>query len=58
MAVIQVMDAIMTAGQSSRFYKSLVYDQQLAADANSFLDVTAQLRHQLIREIYLERLRP
>ena len=42
MPVIEVMDAIMTAGQSSRFYKSLVYDQQLAADANSFLDVTAQ----------------
>ncbi|HEV7690604.1 MAG TPA: insulinase family protein, partial [Hyphomonadaceae bacterium] len=42
MAVIQVMDAIMTAGQSSRFYKSLVYDQKLAAQANSNIDVTAQ----------------
>jgi zinc protease len=42
MPVIEVMDAIMTAGQSSRFYQSLVYDQQLAADANSFLDTTAQ----------------
>src|SRR5262249_23649123 len=29
-------------GQSSRFYQSLVYTQQLAADANSFLDTTAQ----------------
>jgi zinc protease len=42
MAVIEVMDVIMTAGQSSRFYQSLVYEQQLAADANSFLDTTAQ----------------
>ncbi len=41
-AALELMDAIMTRGQSSRFYQSLVYEQQLASDANSNLDVNAQ----------------
>lgn len=32
---LQVADAILSAGESSRLYNSLVYNQQLAADVNS-----------------------
>lgn len=37
MAALQVMDAILTQGDSSRLHKSLVYDKQLATTANSSL---------------------
>jgi zinc protease len=35
-AALLVMDAILTAGQSSRLYESLVHDRQVASQANSF----------------------
>ena len=34
-AALQIADAILSAGESSRLYNSLVYQQQLAADVNS-----------------------
>lgn len=37
---LQVLDAIMTRGESSRFYQSLVYTQQIAANAFSFYEAT------------------
>src|SRR6185436_13659873 len=42
MPALLVMDTIMTTGQSSRFYQSLIYDQKLAAQANSNLNIDAQ----------------
>jgi zinc protease len=36
-----MMDAILTAGQSSRLYQSLVYEQAIAAAAGSNLEITA-----------------
>jgi len=41
-AALMVMDAIMTAGQSSRLYQSMIYEQQVAADVGSTFEVTAQ----------------
>ncbi len=41
-AALMMLDAIMTAGQSSRLYQSLIYDQQVASDAGSNFEVTAQ----------------
>jgi zinc protease len=41
-AAIMLLDAIMTRGQSSRLYQSMVYDQKLASDVGSNLDITAQ----------------
>lgn len=41
-AAIMLMDAILTRGQSSRLYQAMVYDQKLAADVGSNLDITAQ----------------
>ena len=35
-AAFLVMDAILSAGQSSRLYESLIHDQQVASQANSF----------------------
>jgi zinc protease len=35
-AAFLVMDAILTGGQSSRLYESLVHDQQVASQANSY----------------------
>ncbi len=40
-AAIMLMDAIMTTGQSSRLYKSMIYEQQVAADVGSTFEVTA-----------------
>lgn len=40
-AALIMLDAILTSGQSSRLYQSLVYDQQIAAEAGSNLDITA-----------------
>jgi zinc protease len=37
-APMAVLDAILSAGESSRLYRSLVYDKQLAAEAFSFYD--------------------
>ena len=37
--VLRVADAILSAGESSRLYHSLVYTQQLAAEANSSAEV-------------------
>lgn len=37
--VLRVADAILSAGESSRLYNSLVYQQQLAAEANSSADM-------------------
>jgi zinc protease len=33
--VLRVVDAILSAGESSRLYQALVYEQQIAAEANS-----------------------
>ena len=41
-AAIMMMDAILTSGQSSRLYQSLIYEQQVAADTGSTFQVTAQ----------------
>ncbi|RYZ00219.1 MAG: insulinase family protein, partial [Alphaproteobacteria bacterium] len=41
-AALMLMDAIMTTGQSSRLYKSMIYEQQVAADVGSTFSVTAQ----------------
>jgi zinc protease len=40
---LQVLDAILTAGKSSRLYDSLVYDRQLAAQVLSSADLRGQL---------------
>jgi len=40
---LQVLDAILTAGKSSRAYDSLVYEKQLAAQVLSEADLRAQL---------------
>jgi zinc protease len=40
---LQVLDAILTAGKSSRLYDSLVYDKQIAAQVYSSPDLRAQL---------------
>jgi len=40
-AALIMMDAILTAGQSSRLYQSLVYEQAIAAEAGSTLEITA-----------------
>jgi zinc protease len=40
---LQVLDAILTAGKSSRLYDSLVYDKQLAAQVMSSADLRGQL---------------
>ena len=37
-----LMDAILTSGQSSRLYESLVYDQQIASDVGSNFEINAQ----------------
>ncbi len=37
-----LMDAILTSGQSSRLYQSLVYDQQIASDVGSNFEINAQ----------------
>jgi zinc protease len=37
-AIMTVMDAVMTAGQSSRFYQSLIYTQQVATEANTYVN--------------------
>ena len=34
-----LLDAIMSSGQSSRLYQSMVYEQQLAAEVGSNFDV-------------------
>jgi zinc protease len=36
-AALVMLDAILTSGQSSRLYQSLIYDQQVASDAGSLL---------------------
>lgn len=41
-AAIMMMDAILTSGQSSRLYQSLIYEQQIAADAGSTFEINAQ----------------
>ncbi len=38
---LMLLDAIMTRGQSSRLYQSMVYQQQLAAEVGSSLDINA-----------------
>ncbi len=38
-AALKVLDAILSAGKSSRLYNSLVYDQQIAAEAFSSADL-------------------
>src|ERR1700722_16470622 len=40
---LQVMDAVLTAGKSSRAYDSLVYEKQIAAEVLSSADLRAQL---------------
>lgn len=40
LAAWQVMDSILSNGQSSRLYKSLVYDQKLAADVGTNFEAT------------------
>jgi zinc protease len=40
-AALMLMDAILSRGQSSRLYQSLVYDQKLAAEVGTNLDITA-----------------
>ena len=40
---LQVLDAILTAGKSSRLYDSLVYDKQIAAQVFSSADLRQQL---------------
>ncbi|MEJ0066872.1 MAG: pitrilysin family protein [Caulobacteraceae bacterium] len=40
---LQVLDAILTAGKSSRAYDSLVYEKQIAAQVLSSADLRAQL---------------
>ncbi len=40
-AALVMLDTILTSGESSRLYQSLVYEQQIAAEAGSSLDVTA-----------------
>jgi zinc protease len=40
---LQVLDAILTAGKSSRLYDRLVYDKQIAAQVYSSPDLRAQL---------------
>jgi zinc protease len=40
---LQVMDAVLTAGKSSRVYDSLVYEKQIAAQVLSDADLRAQL---------------
>ena len=42
-AALTVLDAILTAGKSSRLYDSLVYDKQIAAEVFSSADLRAQL---------------
>jgi len=41
-AAVKVLDAILSGGKSSRLYQSLVYDQQIAAEASSGADLPAQ----------------
>ncbi len=41
---LQVLDAILTAGKSSRLYDSLVYDKQIAAQVFSSADLRAATR--------------
>ena len=40
-AALVMLDAILTSGESSRLYQSLVYEQQIAAEAGSNIDITA-----------------
>ena len=40
-AALVMLDTILTSGQSSRLYQSLVYEQQIAAEAGSSIDITA-----------------
>ena len=39
---LKVLDAILSAGKSSRLYNSLVYEKQIAAEALSYADLSAQ----------------
>lgn len=41
-AALTVLDGIMSTGESSRLYRSLVYDQQIAAQANGIPDFAQQ----------------
>jgi zinc protease len=41
-AALQILDAILQRGQSSRLYQSLVYDQKLAAQAGSMMEIRQQ----------------
>jgi zinc protease len=41
-AAVKVLDAILSGGKSSRLYQSLVYEQQIAAEASSSADLPAQ----------------
>ena len=40
---LKMLDAILSAGKSSRLYDSLVYEKQIAAEVNSNADLPAQL---------------
>ena len=40
-AALTMMDAILTSGQSSRLYQSLVYEQQLVTDVGSNFEINA-----------------
>jgi zinc protease len=42
-AALQVLDALLTAGKSSRLYDSLVYEKQMAAQVFSSADLRGQL---------------
>ncbi len=40
-AALTMLNAVLTSGQSSRLYQSLVYDQQLVTDVGSNFEITA-----------------
>lgn len=41
-AALQVLDGVLSTGESSRLYRSLVYEQQIAAQASSGVDMAQQ----------------
>ena len=57
-AALRVADAILSAGESSRLYHSLVYDQQIAAEADANSDVREDVSLFVLTAILSEGKKP
>lgn len=54
MAAIEVLDGILSTGESSRLHRAVVYEQRLASQASSFPDVRSQQGNLVVYAIMSE----